>query len=173
MSILVISNFLLLLRDVDSNLNSLLDISNCSVEFEGPLWLLGDVVSLSHEVVYKFMRQSIDFDLAHHVYHVRDTAFSLTDVQFQSLLIVVTLLVVSSSFSPLGDALEELSDLQMLFDILFVNLGDDLCILIHLLMRLSDDVGLVSPSSSNQELNGLFLCSLSLTVACNHLRALW
>lgn len=55
MGILVISKFLLLLSNIDSNFNSLFDVSNGSVELECPLRLLRDIVCLSHEVVHQFM----------------------------------------------------------------------------------------------------------------------
>ena len=48
MRILVVSNLLLLLRNVDGNLDSLSRVAEGSVELEGVLRLFGDVVGLSH-----------------------------------------------------------------------------------------------------------------------------
>lgn len=45
---LVVSCLLLLRRYINCNLNSLFDISNCSIEFECPLRVFRNVVSLTH-----------------------------------------------------------------------------------------------------------------------------
>ena len=70
MSIFVVSKLLFLLRNIDSNLYCLLHISNSSVEFKSPLWLLWNVISLSHQVVDQLMSQCIYLDLAHHLNNV-------------------------------------------------------------------------------------------------------
>jgi len=48
MGLFIVTNFLLLMRDVDGNLNSLFHITNCSIELEGPLRFFRHVVSLTH-----------------------------------------------------------------------------------------------------------------------------
>lgn len=149
MGILVVSNLLLLLGYVDSNLDCLLHISNSSVKFESPLRLFRDVVSLSHQVVHELMSQSVNLYLANHVNHVWNAALSLTNVKLQSFLIVVTLFVVSGCFSPLRNTFKELGNLEMLLHILLINFCNNLGILIHLLMRLSNDICLISSSSSH------------------------
>ena len=51
MSVFVVSKFLLLLCDVDSNLDCLLHIANGSIQLEGPLGLLRLVINLAEEIV--------------------------------------------------------------------------------------------------------------------------
>jgi hypothetical protein len=47
MSILIVSKFLFLLGNVDSNLDCLFNISDSSIQFEGPLRFFRLVVNLS------------------------------------------------------------------------------------------------------------------------------
>jgi len=47
MGVFVVSELLLLLSDIDSNLNSLANVTNSSVQFKCPLRLLWNVVSLT------------------------------------------------------------------------------------------------------------------------------
>jgi len=84
-SVLVVSNLLLLLRNIDSNFNGLSCVSKSSVELKSVLRFLGDVVGLSHEVVNKLVGQSIELRLGNHVDHISDAAFSLLNVELESL----------------------------------------------------------------------------------------
>ena len=61
----------------------------------------------------------------------------------------------------------------MLLGILVINSQDDFGILVHFLMRLSNNESFFSLSRKDQEFNSLFLSSLSLAVVSNHLCTLW
>lgn len=61
----------------------------------------------------------------------------------------------------------------MFFIVSFIDFQDDLGIFIHFLVRLSNNESFFSLSSQYEEFNGFLLCSLSFTVICNHLSALW
>jgi len=67
----------------------------------------------------------------------------------------------------------KLSYLEMLFNILLVDLYDDVGIFIHFLMRLGNNKSFFSLASQYQEFNRLFLGSLGFTVISNHLSTLW
>lgn len=59
MGVLVVSNLLLLLCDIYSNLYGLAGVAEGAVETECVLRLLGDVIGLAHEVVYELVGESI------------------------------------------------------------------------------------------------------------------
>ena len=101
MSILVISKLLLLLSYINCNFNSLLDVSDSPVKFKGPLWLLWDVVSFTHQVINELMSERIDFGFAHHLDHIWNGCLSLRNIQLKSFLVILTLFVVFSGFAPL------------------------------------------------------------------------
>lgn len=74
--------------------------------------------------------------------------------------------------TPLGLALVELGDSEVFVDVSFIDLQDDLGILVHLLMGLSDDEGIFTLASEHKELNSLFFGPLKLTEVCYHQGAL-
>ena len=76
MRIFVVTNFLFLLGDAYGHFHSLLYVSDRSVKLKSPLWLLWDVISFSLQVINEFMSQSIDFDSAYHLNHLRNECFS-------------------------------------------------------------------------------------------------
>ena len=80
MRVFVITNFLLLLGNVHCDLDCLTSITNGTVQFKGVLWLLRDVVSLSHQVVNQFMSQSVHLSLSNHINHVLNAALTLLNV---------------------------------------------------------------------------------------------
>lgn len=57
--VLVVTELLLLCRDVNSDLDGLTNVTNRSVELEGPLGLLGHVVSLTHQVVDQLVGERV------------------------------------------------------------------------------------------------------------------
>jgi len=61
----------------------------------------------------------------------------------------------------------------MLIDVLFINFQDNCSILVHFLVRLCNNKCFFSFTGKNEEFNSLFLGTLSLTVACDHLSTLW
>jgi len=134
MSIFVVSKLLFLLRNIDSNLYCLLHISYSSVEFESPLWLLWNVISLSHQVVDQLMSQCIYLDLADHLNHVWNLRLSFMDEELKSLLILLTLFIMLGSIAPLTLSLKVLSNLQVLLIILIIDFQNNFCILVHFLM---------------------------------------
>lgn len=83
MSVLVVSNLLLLLRDVDSNLDGLGCVSKSSVELESVLRFFRDVIGFTHKIVNKLVGQSIELCLGNHVDHISDAALSLLDVELE------------------------------------------------------------------------------------------
>jgi len=80
MGIFVITELLFLLRNVDSDLYSLFDVSNCSVKLESPLWLFRDIISFTHKIIDKLVCQSIVLDLTNHFDHIWDFALTFGDV---------------------------------------------------------------------------------------------
>jgi hypothetical protein len=172
MSIFVVSKLLFLLRNIDSNLYCLLHISYSSVEFKSPLWLLWNVISLSHQVVDQLMSQCIYLDLADHLNHVRNLRLSFMNEELKSLLILLTLFIMLGSIAPLTLSLKVLSNLQVLLSVLVINFQNNFCVLVHFLMRLSNNERFFSLSRKNQELNSFFLCSICLTPFSDHLGTL-
>ena len=147
--VLVVAEVLFLLRDIDRDLDSLLDVADSSVQFERPLRLFWNVVGLAHEVVDKLMCERLDLDLADHLDHVRDLGLAFVDVEFERFLVVLALLVVLGGFAPLRLAFEELCDFEVLVDVLLVDSDDDVGVLVHFLVRLGNDKGLFSLASKH------------------------
>ena len=139
MGILVVANLLLLLRDIHRDLHCLGRVAQGSVKLEGVLGLFWNVISFAHEIVYELVRQSVQLCLGHHIDHVRDARLTLLDVQLESLICLLSFLVMLRSTAPLRLALVILSDSQVLINIAFINLEDNLGILVHFLMRLRNN----------------------------------
>jgi len=138
-SILVVTQFLLLLSDVNCDFDSLGNIADGSVQFESPLRFLRNIVTLTHEVIDKFVSQSFHFDLADHFNHVRNHILTLAHVELECLTILLTLLVVLGGFTPHGLAFVELSNLQVLLSVAFIDLQNNLGVFVHFLVRLSNN----------------------------------
>lgn len=126
MSILVISEFLFLLCDRHSNLDSLANLASFFVQPEGMLGLLGNTIDFSHEVVDELVGQRIQLDLGHHVDHIRNSAFAVLDVQLERLAVLLALFVVLSSMTPLRLAFKVSRNLLVFIDVLLINLINDL-----------------------------------------------
>lgn len=122
MGILVVANFLLLLRDIDSNLDGLCGVSKSSIEFKSVLWLFGHIVSLPHQVINKFVSQSVKLGLCNHVNHVRNAGVSFLNVKLKSFVELFRFLIVLGCSTPLGFAFIVLSDSQMFIVVPFINL---------------------------------------------------
>jgi hypothetical protein len=101
MGIFVISELLFLLGNVDGDFNSLLDISNRSVQLESPLWLFWNIIGFTHKIINKLVCQSIVLDLTDHLDHIWDFALTFGDVEFECFVVVFTLLVVFGGLTPL------------------------------------------------------------------------
>ena len=110
MSVFVVTDLLLLLCNVECNLDSLGSVAEGSIKLERVLWLLRNVISLAHKVVHELVSESVELGLCDHVDHIRDAALTLLDVQFQSLVGLLALLVVLCSAAPLRLAFEVLGD---------------------------------------------------------------
>ena len=80
MGIFIVSKFLFLLSYIYCNLDGLLDIAYCPIEFEGPLRLFWLIINLTKKVVYKLMCKSFDLDFGNHFNHIRYHFFSLGNV---------------------------------------------------------------------------------------------
>lgn len=169
----IVSELLLLLSHVQCDLSSWSDLVQHDVEFEDVLRWLWAVALLSHEIVNKFMGQSIDFDSSNHVDHGRDVLVSIHDKELQGLGVLLSLIVVNSGLAPELLSLIELSDLEVLFYVPFINSEDDSSILVHLLEGLCDDKSFFTLPSQDEELNGLLLGSLGLAPISDHECALW
>ena len=59
MSVFIVTELLLLRSNVHSNLNGLTYVSDRSIQFEGPLRLLRDVIGLTHQIINKLVCQWI------------------------------------------------------------------------------------------------------------------
>jgi len=113
MGIFVVSKLLFLLSNIYSYLYCLLDISNGSVQLKSPLWFFGLIINLPEQIINQFVSESFNFDFSHHFNHIRDHLFSFSNIELQSLVVLLTLLVMFGSPSPLRLALIVLSDSQM------------------------------------------------------------
>ena len=172
MGILVVTDLLLLLRDVHGNLNSLSGVAEGSVELEGVLRFLGDVISFAHQVVNKLMGKGFDLGPGDHLDHVRDAGFTLLDVELESLVRLLSSLVVLASAAPLRFTFEELGNSEMLVDVSIVNLEDDLRVFVHLLMRLGNDESILTLAAKNEELDSFLLGSFAFAEVGDHQGAL-
>ena len=110
MSVLVVTNLLLLLRDVDCDLDGLSSVAESSIKLKRMLWLLRNVISFAHKVVHKLMSQSVKLCLGNHFDHIRDGALTLLDVKLESFIQLLTLLIMLGSTSPLRLALKVLGN---------------------------------------------------------------
>lgn len=54
-SVFVVTQLLLLLSNVNCDFDSLSNISDSSIQFEGPLRLFRNVITLTHQVIHQFM----------------------------------------------------------------------------------------------------------------------
>lgn len=72
MGILVVTDLLLLLSNVYSNLDRLSSVAEGTVQTESVLGLLGDVISLAHEVVHELVGERVELSLGDHIDHIRD-----------------------------------------------------------------------------------------------------
>jgi len=163
----VVSKILLLSRNVNCNSHCLLNVTDCSVKLKGPLGLLGDFVSLTHQVVYELMSKRIELDLGDHFNHRRNHGFTFGHVQLESLAVLFSPVVMTSGFAPLGFTFVELGNLKVLIDISIVVFQYNLSVLVHLLMRLGNDEGIFTLATQNQELNSFLLGAFSLAELCN------
>lgn len=93
------------------------------------------------------MRQCVDLGLRNHVDHVRDARLTLLDVELESLVVLLRFLVVLSCAAPLGLSFVVLGNAEVLIDVTLIDLQDDLRILVHLLVRLSDDESVLAFAS--------------------------
>lgn len=75
--------------------------------------------------------------------------------------------VVTRRLAPLLLTFVVLSNLQMLVLIFVVMFEDYLCVLVHLLMRLSNHKRVLALAREDQELNRLLLCAFGLAVLCD------
>lgn len=137
-SLLVVSEVLLLDGNAYCNLDCLADIADRTVEFKSPLRFFGHVVSFSHEVVDQFMGQRIKLDSRNHIDHSRDHAFSIRHVEFQRFAVLLGSIVVTRRFAPLLLALVVLSDFQVFILVFVIVFEHDFGVFIHLLVRLSN-----------------------------------
>lgn len=149
MSVFVVSKFLLLLSNIYSNLNSLFHITNCTIKFKCPLRLLWLIVNLSKKIIDQFMGKSFHLNFSNHFNHIRNHLFAFSNVQLECFIVLFALFVVLSCSSPLRFSLIVLSNSKMLISILFISLENDLCILVHNLVRLSNNKGLFTFSSKD------------------------
>lgn len=163
MSIFVITKILLLRGDVDSDPDSLTNVTNGSVELEGPLRFLGSIVSLTHQVVDQLVSEGVHLDFCDHLYHGWDHLLAVAHVELEGLAVLLGAVVVTRGLTPLLFAFVVLGNLEMLFGVAVVVLKHDLGVFVHLLMRLSNHESIFTLSTKDKELNGLLLASLSLT----------
>ena len=110
-SVFIISKFLLLLCDGDSNLNCLTDLSGLFVQPESVLWFFGDTISFTHKVIDQLMRKCVKFDLGNHFNHFWNSALAILDVKFQSFAVLVRLFVMTGGITPLGFTFVKLGNL--------------------------------------------------------------
>ena len=168
MSVFIVAELLFFLRNVYSNFDSLVDVSNRSVELECPLGLLRNIIGFSKKIVNELVRQSIHFDLSDHLDHIGNDALPLLDVEFECLRILLTSLVMLGGATPLVLPFIILGNLHVLVHTSIVNRKNNPCILVHFLMRLSDNESIFSLSTLDQELDSFLLGTLSLAVVCDH-----
>jgi uncharacterized membrane protein len=172
MRVLIVTQFLFLLCNVHCNLYSLFHVSNCSVELECPLGFLGLVVNLSKEIVNELMSEGFNLYFGDHFNHIRDHLFTFSNIELKGLVVLLALLVVFSSATPLALTLIVLSDSKMLIAIFLICLQNNLCVFIHYLMTLSNNESLLSLSSKDKEFDSFLFESTSLAVFSDHQCAL-
>jgi hypothetical protein len=172
-SVFVVSKLLLLLSNINSDLDSLLNITDSTVQFECPLRFLRLIVNLPKEIVNEFMSECLNLDLGDHFNHIRDHLLAFSDVQLERLIVLLTLIVVLGCAAPLRFTLIVLGDSKMLINILFISLKNNFSILIHHLVRLGNNECLLSFSTKNQKFNCLLLESSCLAILCYHQGTLW
>lgn len=172
MSILIITQVLFLSGDVDSDSNGLANVSNRSVQFEGPLRLFRSIIGFSHQVVDQLMSQWVQLNFGNHVDHLRNHGFSLRHVQLQGLAILLSPVIMNGGSTPLLFTLVVLSNLEVFFSVSIIVLEHDLGVLVHLLMRLGNHEGIVTLASQDQKFDSFLLGALSFTVLSNFQSAL-
>lgn len=79
-SVFVVTKILFLCCNIDCDSNSLLHISNGSVQLESPLWLLWSIISLSHQIVNQFMGEWVHLHFGYHLNHSWDHLLALRHV---------------------------------------------------------------------------------------------
>lgn len=168
MSILVVSKFLFLLSDIDSYLNCLLDVSDSSIKLKCPLWLFRLIIDLTKKIVHKFMCKSFDLNFSDHFNHIRYHLFALCNVKLQSFVILLTLFVMLGSSAPLRFTFIVLSNSQMLIRVLLISLKNYFGILIHHLVRLSDNECFLPLSTKDQELDSFLFEASSFAILSYH-----
>lgn len=119
------------------------------------------------------MSKRIELSLGHHVDHVRDAGFAFLDVELERFVKLFGLLVVLTGTAPLRFSLVVLGNAQVLVNIAVVDLEDNLCVLIHLLMRLRDYEGVFSTAAEHEELDCFLFRAFKLAVVGDHVCALW
>lgn len=168
MCILVVSKFLFLLSNINSNFDCLFNISDCSIEFESPLWFFGLVINLSEQIVNQLVSQGFNFYFGNHFNHIRNHLFAFSNIELQGFVVLLTLFVVLGCATPLRFSFIVLCDSQMFINIFLVSLQNDFGILIHDLVRLSNNKGLFPFATEDQEFNSFFLKSSGFTIFGDH-----
>lgn len=98
------------------------------------LWFLGDVVSLTHQVVNELVGECFNFSLGNHIDHIRNAAFTFLDVELECLVGLFGLLIVFAGTTPSRLSFVVLGNSQMLIDVSLVDLENNLGIFVHFLM---------------------------------------
>jgi hypothetical protein len=95
------------------------------------------------------MSQCFDLYFGNHLNHIRNHLFSLSNIELEGFVILLTFFIVFGSTAPLRFTFIVLGDSQVLVCIFLVSLQNDLSILIHNLVRKCNDECFFSFAAEN------------------------